>query len=247
MGGVGPARHASQGEAGGGGGVMKKVIHYEGPITRHDLDIGHEEHAAKETWRIFRIMSEFVDAFEMLKDVYPAVTFWGSARSKKTSPYYKLTFETAKALSKAGYSIITGGGPGLMEAANKGAQAGKSKSVGLNILLPHEQFINKYVDIGLEFHYFFARKVMFVKYAAAYVIMPGGFGTMDELFEALTLQQTEKSEKFPVILMGKKYWSGLLKWLKKEAVGAGHLDDCDMDMFTLTDDPDEVVEIITNR
>lgn len=206
---------------------------------------GREEMVGKETWRIFRIMAEFVDAFEELKDIYPAVTFWGSARSKKNSEYYKMTFETAKALSKVGYSIITGGGPGLMEAANKGARQGKGKSVGLNILIPHEQTMNEYVDIGLEFHYFFTRKVMFVKYAEAYVIMPGGFGTMDELFEALTLQQTGKSEKFPVILMGKKYWSGLIDWLKNTVAAVEHLHKSDFNLFTLTDDPAEVVDIIT--
>lgn len=225
---------------------ISKIIHLEGPTRDRELAIGREELVAKETWRIFRIMAEFVDAFEALKDTYPAVTFWGSARAKRGSEYYQMTFETAKALSKAGFSIVTGGGPGLMEAANKGARQGKKgKSVGLNILLPYEQKLNHYVDIGLEFHYFFARKVMFVKYAAAYVIMPGGFGTMDELFEALTLQQTGKSEMFPVILMGKKYWSGMIGWLKSTVVKAGHLDKGDLKRFTITDDPDEVVNIVT--
>jgi hypothetical protein len=223
---------------------ISRVIRLEGPMRDQQLAIGSEELVAKETWRIFRIMAEFVDAFEDLKDIYPAVTVWGSARSKRNSNYYKMTYDVSKALSKEGFSIITGGGPGLMEAANKGAKQGKGKSVGLNILLPFEQSLNRHVDIGLEFHYFFARKVMFVKYAAAYVIMPGGFGTMDELFEALTLQQTGKSEKFPVILMGKKYWSGLIKWLRTSVAAIDHLDDDDFDLFTLTDDPKEVVKIV---
>jgi uncharacterized protein (TIGR00730 family) len=205
---------------------------------------GNEEIIAKESWRIFRIMSEFVDAFEELEHVYPAVTFWGSARAKRNSKYYRLTYETAKALSKEGFSIITGGGGGLMEAANKGAREGKGISVGLNIVIPKEQKLNDYVDLGLEFHYFFTRKVMFVKYAAAYVIMPGGFGTMDELFEALTLQQTGKSPRFPVILMGKEYWSGLINWLRNTVLPSGHLDKEELGLFTVTDDPKEVVRII---
>ena len=218
----------------------------EGPMRDQQLSIGREEIVAKETWRIFRIMAEFVDAFEELKGIEPAVTFWGSARTKKTSPYYKLTHATAKALSKSGFSIITGGGGGLMEAANKGARDGKKgHSVGLNIMLPFEQSMNRYVDIGLEFHYFFTRKVMFVKYGEAYVIMPGGFGTLDELFEALTLQQTGKSDNFPVILMGKKYWSGLFRWLKSSVEAEGHINKKDFELFTMTDDPDEVVDIIS--
>lgn len=225
---------------------MKKRATYlhEKHDQSHLPAIGSEEIVSKETWRIFRIMSEFVDAFEVLKGVYPAVTFWGSARAKPGSEYYKMTHDTAKLLAKEGYSIITGGGPGLMEAANKGARAGKGKSVGLNILLPYEQSLNRYVDIGLEFHYFFTRKVMFVKYAAAYVIMPGGFGTMDEFFEALTLQQTHKADRFPVILMGKKYWGGMMKWLNNTVVKAGHLDKADMSLLTITDDPNEVVRVI---
>lgn len=226
--------------------TISRVIHLEGPVRNQQLAIGREEHASKETWRIFRIMSEFVDAFDALKDIDPAVTFWGSARAKRGSKYYKLTYETAKAFSEAGFSIITGGGPGLMEAANKGAREGRGKSVGLNIMLPYEQRLNHYVDIGLEFHYFFARKVMFVKHAYAYVIMPGGFGTMDELFEALTLQQTKKSGSFPVILMGKKYWSGLMHWIENTVIAAGHLNREDLKLFTITDDPDEVVKIVKN-
>lgn len=206
--------------------------------------ISNESFVAKETWRVFKIMSEFVDAFEELKDVGPAVTIWGSARAKPTSRYYHMAYEVAKTLSKAGLSIITGGGPGLMEAANKGAKEGKGKTVGLNIKIPEEQRPNPYLDLCLDFDYFFVRKVMFVKYASAFVITPGGFGTMDELFEALTLIQTQKSRLFPVILMGKDYWSGLIDWIKKVVVRAGHLYPQDLDFFTVTDDPKEVLRII---
>lgn len=206
-----------------------------------------ENFAAKETWRVFKIMSEFVDAFEELKSVEPAVTVWGSARTKVHSPYYKMTYDLGYGLSRAGYSVITGGGPGLMEAANKGAQAGKrGKSVGLNIDidLPEEQKPNDYLDIYLKFKYFFIRKVMFVKYATAFVIMPGGYGTMDELFEALTLIQTHRAQPFPVILMGKKYWKGLFNWLNDTVVKSGHLYARDLDFFKITDDPAEAVRII---
>ena len=204
-----------------------------------------ENITAKETWRVFKIMSEFVDAFEELKSVEPAVTIWGSARTKTNSPYYKMTYDLGYGLSKAGFSVITGGGPGLMEAANKGAQAGKKgRSVGLNIDIPEEQKPNNYLDLYLKFKYFFIRKVMFVKYATAFVIMPGGYGTMDELFEALTLIQTNRAQPFPVILMGKKYWEGLVTWLKDTVVKSGHLYPRDLDFFRMTDDPAEAVRII---
>lgn len=203
-----------------------------------------EAFEAKETWRIFKIMSEFVDAFEELKSVGNAVTMWGSARAKPGSKYYKMTYNLAKVLSEAGYSVITGGGPGLMEAANKGAKKGKGLSVGLNIDIPSEQRANPHLDLMLEFKYFFVRKVMFVKYACAFIIMPGGYGTMDELFEALTLIQTEKSPLFPVILVGREYWSPLVDWLKQTVIKAGHLGPQDLKFFTITDDPAEVLRII---
>lgn len=200
---------------------------------------------AKETWRVFKIMAEFVDAIEELKGIEPAVTIWGSARAKPSSRYYAQTFQVARRLSRAGFSVITGGGPGLMEAANKGAQAGRhGKSVGLNIEIPEEQKPNDYLDLYLKFNYFFIRKIMFVKHASAFVIMPGGFGTMDELFEALTLIQTEKAHPFPVILMGKSYWAGLTRWLKDTVVEAGHLSPADLKFFTVTDDPAEAVAVI---
>lgn len=205
-----------------------------------------EAFEAKETWRIFKIMSEFVDAFEELKGVGKAVTMWGSARAKPGSKYYKMTYNLAKILSEAGYSVITGGGPGLMEAANKGAKKGRGLSVGLNIDIPSEQLANPHLDLMVEFKYFFVRKVMFVKYACAFIIMPGGYGTMDELFEALTLIQTEKSPLFPVILVGREYWSPLVDWLKKTVIKAGHLGQQDLKFFTITDDPAEVLSIIQN-
>ncbi len=203
-----------------------------------------EEFASKATWRVFRIMSEFVDAFDSLKDVEPAVTVWGSARTDPKHPHYKMAFNVAKKISEAGFSIVTGGGPGMMEAANKGAKAGKGLSVGLNIELPMEQAPNPYLDLSLDFRYFFVRKVMFVKHACAFVITPGGFGTMDELFEALTLVQTEKFGAFPVILMGKSYWKGLLDWMREQVLGHKYIDGKDMDIFQVTDDPNEVVNII---
>lgn len=204
----------------------------------------NESFVAKETWRVFKIMSEFVDAFEALKDVEPAVTIWGSARAKEGTPHYRLTHKVAKAISDAGFSVITGGGPGLMEAANRGSQEGRGQTIGLNIKIPEEQIANRYLDLSLTFDYFFVRKVMFVKYASAFVIMPGGFGTMDELFEALTLIQTEKARLFPVILMGKSYWKGLVDWLNDQVVAHGYLNPQDMKLFTVTDDPKEAVRII---
>lgn len=208
----------------------------------------NESFASKETWRVFRIMSEFVDAFEALKDLGPAVTIWGSARTKAQNNFFKMTETTAELLSKAGYSVITGGGPGLMQAANKGCQKGKGTSVGLNIELPHEQHANPYIDLNLEFNYFFVRKVMFVKHSHAFIITPGGLGTLDELFECLTLIQTQKSSSdFPVILMGKKYWSGLLTWMKDTVLPAKHIDKKDLDSLYLTDDPKEALKIIKKK
>lgn len=204
----------------------------------------NESFVAKETWQIFKIMSEFVDAYEELKGIGDAVTFWGSSREKQGSPNYKQATDLAKKVSQAGFSVITGGGPGLMEAVNKGAQQGKSQSIGLNIEIPFEQVPNNYLDIELEFKYFFIRKVMFVKYACAFVILPGGFGTMDELFEALTLVQTEKAKLFPIILFGKSYWKGLIGWMKNNMVKLGYVNPKELDMFTVTDDPNEVLRVI---
>ena len=199
---------------------------------------------SKESWRVFGIMSEFVSATERLRDIHPAVSIFGSARTPHDHPYYKLTEEIARLLSDAGFAVISGGGPGIMEAANKGAFYGKSPSVGLNIQLPEEQLPNKYQDKSLTFKHFFARKVMFVKYAAGYVIMPGGFGTLDEFFESLTLIQTGKIRRFPVVLMGRKYWEGLLRWMEHTLVEGGTISPADMNLFYLANTPEEAVEYI---
>ena len=201
---------------------------------------------AKESWRLFRILSEFVEGFEVLPEVAPAVNIFGSARTKPGDEYYKFTEELASELAKRGFSIITGGGPGIMEAANKGASEAGGTSVGLNIELPHEQKPNDYANIKLNFRYFFCRKVMFVKYAMAYVVLPGGFGTLDELFEALTLIQTDRIKPFPVILVGKEYWAGLIDWIKKRVEKEGKISKDDMDIFKLEDDIESIIKIITH-
>ncbi len=197
-----------------------------------------------ETWRIFQIMAEFVEGFERLSEIRPSVSVFGSSRVTPDHHWYALAEQTTKGLSDAGFAIVSGGGPGIMEAANKGGQAGKSLSVGLNIELPREQKANPYQDIALHFRHFFARKVMFVKYAAAYVVFPGGFGTLDELAEILTLVQTGKSRQIPVILMDSEYWSGLTTWLKNSMVAAGNADAEDMNLFTICDDPQVALETI---
>jgi len=199
---------------------------------------------SKESWRVFGIMSEFVSATERLRDIHPAVSIFGSARTPHDHPYYKLTEEIARLLSDAGFSVISGGGPGIMEAANKGAFYGKSSSVGLNIQLPHEQHNNPYQNISQTFHHFFTRKVMFVKFASAYVVMPGGFGTMDELMEALTLVQTGKTRRMPVILVGSKFWGGLVEWFKTSLLEEQMIGPNDMDLIQVIDEPEQVVAAI---
>jgi uncharacterized protein (TIGR00730 family) len=197
-----------------------------------------------ESWHAFEIMAEFVSATERLKEITPAVSIFGSARTKPEHQYYKLTEEIARQLSDAGFSVISGGGPGIMEAANKGAFYGDAPSVGLNIELPHEQTGNEYQDISLTFHHFFMRKVMFVKYASAYVVMPGGFGTLDELMEAITLVQTGKSRKIPIILVCKDFWTGLLDWLKNSLVAEGMASPEDLDLIQVIDQPKDIVDAI---
>lgn len=197
-----------------------------------------------DTWRVFRIQSELVEGFEPLYDLGPAVTIFGSARLGEDSYYYKKAVEVGKILSDAGFSVITGGGPGIMEGANRGAKMGKSKSVGLNIQLPHEQVPNKYQDITLDFRYFFIRKLMFIKYAIAFVIFPGGFGTMDELFEALTLVQTRRIDSFPVILFGSEYWKGLIDWMENTLVPQGTISSEDFTLFQVVDEPEKVYELL---
>jgi uncharacterized protein (TIGR00730 family) len=197
-----------------------------------------------EAWHAFEIMAEFVSATEKLKEITPAVSIYGSARTKSSHPNYLLTEQIARLLSDAGFSVISGGGPGIMEAANKGAYAGKSPSVGLNIELPHEQSGNDFQDISINFQHFFMRKVMFVKYASAYVVLPGGFGTLDELMEVITLIQTGKSRKIPIILVGKNFWAGLLDWLKNSLVAEGMAGAEDLALIQLIDEPKAIVEAI---
>ena len=195
-------------------------------------------------WRALRILGEFVEGFDAMARVGPAITVFGSARTKPDDPIYELSRAIGFKLAEAGYAVITGGGPGAMEAANRGCREAGGLSVGCNIELPHEQGLNSYVDLGVEFRYFFARKVMFVKYADGFVILPGGFGTLDELFEALTLIQTGKVRHFPVVLVGRAYWSGLLDWIRDTLVARGAVDAADLDLLLMTDDPDEAVALI---
>jgi len=197
-------------------------------------------------WRVFRIMGEFVEGFDALANLGPAVTIFGSARTAPDHPEYEQARETARLLGEADYTIITGGGPGIMEAANRGARDAGARSVGCNIELPFEQHINPYVDVSINFRYFFVRKTMFVKYAEAFVIFPGGFGTLDELFEALTLIQTGKVRDFPVILFGTAFWRGLLDWIKATLLAGGKISANDLDLLVVTDSPEEVVRIIVD-
>lgn len=197
-----------------------------------------------DTWRVLRIMGEFVAGFETLAELGPAVSIFGSARAREGHPQYEAAVETARLLGEAGYAIITGGGPGIMEAGNRGARKAEAPSIGLNIELPFEQGSNRFVEVPIDFHYFFVRKTMFVKYAQAFVIFPGGFGTMDELFESLTLIQTGKIQNFPVILFDSQYWSGLLDWLQKTMLKGRKIAQEDVELLKVTDSPAEVVDII---
>ena len=206
-------------------------------------DAAHET-SAKEAWRLFGIMSEFVETTERLGNVRPAVSFFGSARISPDSPHYALAERTARLLSDAGFSVISGGGRGVMEAANRGALAGRSPSIGLNIQLPREQIPNDYQDISLSFRHFFARKVAFVKFSCAYVVLPGGFGTLDELTEALIMIQTGKSPRFPIILMHEPFWRGMLGWFRERLVAEGMLSEQDMDLIQVIDSPEQVVDAI---
>ncbi len=206
-----------------------------------------EDLKGQETWRLFRILSEFIEGFDELADIGPAVSIFGSARLTGNNKYYKKTVEVSALLARNGYSVITGGGPGIMEAANRGAAAEGGLSIGLNIVLPREQKPNKFQNRTLNFKYFFARKVMFVKYAIGYVCMPGGFGTLDEFFEALTLIQTHKIHPFPLILFGTEYWSPLVEFLKKTMVKHKTISPEDMDLIVLTDDTKEVLDIMNRH
>jgi uncharacterized protein (TIGR00730 family) len=199
---------------------------------------------ARDAWRVFAIMSEFVEATDRLTAVRPAVSIFGSARVAADHPYYRLTERVSRLLSDAGFSVISGGGPGIMEAANKGAYFGRSPSIGLNIQLPHEQQSNAFQDISQTFRHFFARKYMFVRFASAYVVMPGGFGTLDELMEALTLIQTGKSRRIPLILMHRPFWAGMIDWFRDRLVSEGMIDPADLDLLQIIDEPEAVVEAI---
>ncbi|QOJ23435.1 MAG: TIGR00730 family Rossman fold protein [Gammaproteobacteria bacterium] len=200
--------------------------------------------SAKESWRLFGIMAEFVEGTERLDAIQPAVSIFGSARTDPDSPHYKLAEQIAKQLSDAGFAVISGGGPGIMEAANKGAYYGKSPSIGLNIQLPHEQHRNAYQDVSQTFRHFFARKYMFVKFTTAYVVLPGGFGTLDELMEALTLVQTGKTRKMPIILVYSAFWRGLLDWFQNTLIAEGFISADDMHLIQLIDEPDKIVNAI---
>jgi len=201
----------------------------------------------KDTWTVFKIMGEFVEGFETLRPFWPSVSIFGSARVRPGNRYYNLGVRVASALSKAGYGVITGGGPGIMEAGNRGAREGSGRSIGLNIKLPYEQKPNEFAETVINFDYFFARKVMFVKYACGFVGLPGGFGTLDEIFEALTLKQTGKIHEFPVILMGRDYWRGLLDWLSDQPLENRMISQRDLRLLHVTDDVDEVVQIIDHN
>ncbi|HMQ14394.1 MAG TPA: TIGR00730 family Rossman fold protein [Phycisphaerae bacterium] len=206
------------------------------------------DNTGADTWRLFRIMAEFVDGFEVMADVSPAVSVFGSARTPPDDPYYGRAVELAGKLSKRGFAIITGGGPGIMEAANRGALEAGGRSIGLNIALPQEQRPNRYQNISLNFHYFFARKVMFVKYATAFVCFPGGFGTMDEFFEAMTLIQTGKAPSMQVVLIGGEYWGPLVAWMRDVLLARfANIDADDLKLFHLTDDVDAAVELVCDH
>lgn len=213
----------------------------------HERQYLVDELTKDDTWRMFNILAEFVDGFDVLPEVYPAVTIFGSSRTHRNSATYKTTEQVARLLVENGFNVISGGGPGVMEAANKGAAEAGGKSVGLHIHLPKEQEANRYANVRLDFKYFFIRKVMFVKYAVAYIIMPGGFGTLDELFEAVTLIQTKRIKSFPVILLNAAYWKGLMEWLKTTVLKWHSLDESDLELLTIVDTPEEAVRIIKRR
>lgn len=226
--------------------LIKQALEEEHRIRKAFKDKDWAEIKSSDSWVIFKVMSEFVEGFEKLAKIGPCVTIFGSARVKAGHPYYKMAEEIAYQLVQHGYGVVTGGGPGIMEAGNKGANRAGGKSVGLNIYLPHEQKGNPYIDADklITFDYFFVRKVMFVKYSQGFIVMPGGFGTMDELTEALTLIQTKKIGRFPIVMVGKKFWSGMIEWLKKTLVHEAMVHEEDLELFNLVDTPEEAVKVI---
>src|ERR1700729_3634598 len=239
------------------GGSNARRVRRQGPVTLRDKQVpatttdqrlldrrGPSDWVHTDPWRVMRIQAEFVEGFGLLAELGIAVSIFGSARSKPGTADYQLAVDIAGGLAKVGYAIITGGGPGIMEAANKGAAGAGGTSVGLGIELPMEAGLNDYVNIGVEFRYFFVRKTVFIKYSQAFVVLPGGFGTMDELFEALTLVATGKITKFPIVLVGREYWSGLLSWIRRSVLDGGKISAGDEDLVTLVDDPAEAVSII---
>ncbi|MFV0144717.1 TIGR00730 family Rossman fold protein [Empedobacter falsenii] len=222
----------------------KEVDRIQSPFRPKDWN----EIRINDSWALFKIMAEFVNGYEAMSKIGPCVSIFGSARTSKENHYYQLAEEIAYQLTKIGFGVITGGGPAIMEAANKGAQKGGGSSVGLGISLPFETELNKYIDREYEinFDYFFARKVMFVKYSQGFIVMPGGFGTLDELFEALTLIQTKKTGRFPIVLVGTEYWSGLFDWIRDRVIADGYISETDLDLFRLVDTAEEAVGHIQN-
>jgi len=229
------------------GSVVRRAETVE-PVTHDEwllANRGDTDWAHADPWRVLRIQSEFVEGFGTLADIGPAISVFGSARTSRKDPLYGAAVQIGRGLAEAGFATITGGGPGIMEAANKGAMQAGGMSVGLGIELPFEQGMNKYVSLGINFRYFFARKVMFLKYAQGFIVMPGGFGTFDEVFEALTLVQTRKVRSFPIVLFGSEFWAGMLDWLRAQMLELGYISDPDLEMFDVVDDPVEAVRIVT--
>jgi uncharacterized protein (TIGR00730 family) len=226
--------------------LMQQALEEEHRIRQAFKDKNWSEIKSSDSWVIFKVMSEFVEGFEKMAKIGPCVTIFGSARVKPNNPYYKMAEDIAVRLVQQGYGVITGGGPGIMEAGNKGAKKAGGKSVGLNIYLPHEQKGNIYIDPDklITFDYFFVRKVIFVKYSQGFIVMPGGFGTLDELSEALTLIQTKKIGRFPIVMVGKKFWAGMIDWFKKTLVEEKMIHEEDLDLFNLVDTPEEAVAVI---
>ncbi len=229
-------------------GINQEALEQEHRIRKAFKDKDWAEIKSSDSWMIFKVMSEFVEGFEKLTKIGPCVTIFGSARVKPNHIYYKMAEGIAEELVTHGYGVITGGGPGIMEAGNRGAKRAGGKSVGLNIYLPHEQKGNPYIDADklITFDYFFVRKVMFIKYSQGFIIMPGGFGTLDELSEALTLIQTKKIGRFPIVLMGKKFWGGLIEWIKRTLISEKMITEEDLDLFNVVDTPKEAVKVIND-